>query len=356
MDFTANTSHERLLLVDQQPENLVEILGNLLQEFDVSLYTEKSAIEGILKYKELSPGLMLINSNLPDMFGMSLATLIKDEENGVNTSICLYNITEILQNTKADFFILKLPEEKFQEVLLTQIQSFYDLRFMQNMHSTELLRAKQQQYEFLPVPLETEDYSVTSFFSAYGELSGDSYTYWKGRDGALYGVLFDCTGHDFVSYTYVNAARIMLKKDMRLYELGATDTLAEVLKSVNDDLFAVDVVPEMTTAIVFKLDPEKKMFRYCTAGMPGILVRDKGTEKWRTIPSENFILGCEENVKFDEQELPLESIANIIVCSDGFFELTFHQKEVREGQIAKHDDVSAIFISVHLQKDAGISK
>lgn len=356
MDFTTNTRHERLLLVDPQPENLVGIIRELLEEFDVSLYTASNAIEGILKYKDLSPGLMLINNELPDMFGMSLATLIKDEENGANTSVCLYNITEILQNTKADFLILKLPEEKFQEVIQTQIQSFYNLRFMQNMHSTELLRAKQQQYEFLPVPLETENYSATGFFSAYGELSGDSYTYWQGKDGALYGVLFDCTGHDFVSYTYVNAARIMLKKDMRLYELGATDTLAEVLKSVNDDLFAVDAVPEMTTAIVFKLDPKERMFRYCTAGMPGILVMDKDTHQWRIIPSENFILGCEENASFNEQELPLEGVENIIVCSDGFFELTFHQKEVREGQIAKHDDVSTIFISVHLQQDAGLSE
>lgn len=342
---TTSVRQEKLLLVDASPDALLAHLKEWLSDFDIFIYVVNTAIEAIVQYKELSPGLMLVNSELPDMSGMSLSTILKDEENGSSTSIFVYNIQHIMQNTKADFFFLKTDEAHFYDVMGAQVVSFYQLRFMQSLHSTELLRAKAQQYEFLPGAIETDAYQVMGLFSAYGDLSGDSYTYWvNDKTGDLYGILFDCTGHDFVSYTYVTAGRIMLKKDMKLYELGAIESLSEVLKSINDDLYAVDAMPESTAAIIFKLDVAEQKFHYCTAGVPGIFVRERESGKWRTIDSENYLLGWDENIDFNEQCVDLKDVQDVIACSDGFYEVTFHEEEVKESQIAKHDDVSAVFI------------
>lgn len=351
MDATMQVIHERLLLVDPAPQQLLDDLKKWLGKYDISFFTATNGIEAIEKYKECSPGLMLINCNLPDMNGMSLSSILKDEENGNYTTIYLYNIENIYQNTKADYFFLKMTDDHFRDFMRAQITEFYDLRFMQAAHSSELIRAQHKQYEFLPSPIDSDAFRVMSLFSAYGELSGDGYNYWLDDEGRnLYGLLFDCTGHDILSFTNVNAVRIMLSKDMKMYEMGFYKHLSEVLKSVNDDLFAVDTSPEFTAAVVFKLDLDTHIFRYAMAGAPGIMVRHTDKKDWDTIESRSFILGFDKSSEFEDKEVPLDTVQDIIVCSDGFYEVTsFHEKDVEKARIAKHDDVSAIIITLHQQ-------
>ena len=348
MDEPIQYSHERLLLVDMSPQPLLDDLSQWLGNFDISFYVARSGIEAIEKYKEFSPSLMLINCDLPDMNGMSLSSILKDEENGSYTTIYLYNLGNIMQNTKADYFFLQMPDDKFRDSLQAQVVNFYNMRFMQSAHSSELIRAKQQQYQYLPAPIQTDAFRVMSLFSAYAELSGDSYSYWLDDAGEnLYGLLFDCTGHGILSFTQVNAVRIMLGKDMKMYEMGFYKQLSDVIKSVNDDLFAVDTSPELTAAIVFKLDIKSNKFLYSTAGVPGLIVRRVGKTGWETIDSQSFILGFDQSSDFENQELDLGDIQDLIVCSDGFYEVTLNEKAVEKAQVAKHDDVSAVIISMH---------
>jgi len=336
---------ERLLIVDQYPEKLVDYVKNWLLRYDISILIAKTGIEALEKYKLYSPALIILNAELPDMSGMSVSSIIKDGENGRQTSVILFNLEGVFQNTKADFFFTRMDEQSFSDLMQAQLKTFYDERFLKAMHSQEIQMAQHRQYQLLPETIFGKQYTVLNFFSAFSSgLSGDGFDYWQDAAGKnLYGLLFDCTGHDITAFSQVNSLRSFLKKDMKLFELGFYKTLPEVLESVNGDLFAIDSSPEMTAAIVFELDVEKQKFHYCTAGIPGLILKDR-KNAWQTTEEENYLLGCYEKAEFKDAVIDLGGIDEIICCSDGFFELAFHNEEVKEDKIAKHDDVSAIVI------------
>ncbi len=341
---------ERLLIVDQYPEKFVDYVKKWLLKYDISILIAKTGIEALEKYKLYSPALIILNAELPDMSGASVSSIIKDGENGRQTSIILFNLADVFQNTKADFFFTKMDEQSFCDFMQAQLKTFYDERFLRAMHSQEIQMAQRRQYQLLPDTLYGKRYNVLNIFSAYSSgLSGDGFDYWQDENGNLYGILFDCTGHDITAFSQVNSLRSFLKKDMKLFELGFYKTLPEVLTSVNSDLFAIDASPEMTATIIFKLDEQEQKFCYCTAGIPGLIVKGRD-EKWKTIESENYLLGCYEKAEFKDETLNLKDFNEIICCSDGFFELAFHNDVIKEDKIAKHDDVSAIIIQ--RRKDA----
>lgn len=337
---------ERLLIVDPNPEPLLMIVKDSLSRYDINIYVARSGIEGLEQYKLYSPGLLLINCELPDMSGMSVSSIIKDGENGRQIAIFLFNLADVYQNTKADFFFMKMDDATFSDMMQAQLKSYYDEKIMKSMHSLELQEAQRRQYQALPEKILRPDYNVLTVFSAYSAgLSGDCYDYWVDHDGNLYGLLIDCTGHDITAYSQVTGIRGFLKKDLKLLELNFYHSLSEVLQSVNEDLFSIDQSPEMTAAIVFKLDIKEKVFHYCTSGIPGILIKEKG--KWRTLEDGNYLLGCTKDATFEEATLDLTTgIQEIICCSDGFYELVFHKEGVEQGKIAKHDDVSAVVIQM----------
>lgn len=338
-------AHERLLVVDARPNRFVADLKKWLSRFEINIFIAKSGIEALEKYRLYSPGLILMNSELPDMSGMSVSSIIKDGEDGNQTTVILYNLEDVYQNTKADFFFNKMSQENFDDMMQAQLRTFYNEKFIRVMHSMELQMAQRRQYQMLPQNISDEKYNVINIFSAYSAgLSGDCYDYWKDKNGNLYGILFDCTGHDINAYSQVHSLRMSLKKELKLYEIGYENctSLSDVLKSVNEDLF-LDYSPEMTAAVVFLLNIRERKFHYCTAGMPGIIVRSN--KELKKIESQNFLLGCSEDATFASSELDVtDDIKEIICCSDGFYELVMNQEEVVESKIAKHDDVSAVII------------
>ena len=336
---------ERILVVDEQPDKICSWLKGWLAGFDVAIHTANSGVEALLKYKRFMPGLMLVSCKLSDMDGQTLSSIIKDGKNGPFTTIYLYNLGNIImQNSKADFFFSNSDETFFKDAMQAQLINFYNIRFMQSQHSMEIMRAKAQQYNYLPSSLDTTHFSVTGIFSPYSELSGDSYDYWLDESGNLLGFLLDCTGHDIISFSQVNSIRTLLKKDMKLYELGFLNKLSDVLSSVNNDLFAVDTSPECTAAILFKIDAAKHQLKYCTAGIPGLFIKKFSSDVQEIIECQNYLLGFDKDLTFDdgENEIPLDNIETVIACSDGLFEVTCHHDEIAESGIAKHDDISAI--------------
>lgn len=337
---------ERLLIIDPEPEKLVPRIEQWLSHYEISILSASTGIEGMEKFKLYTPGLVLLNCELPDISGMSVASIIKDGKDGADTFVILYNFSHAYQNTKADLFFVQMGDEDFDATMSAQLTIHYTEKFTRMAYNLELRAALRRQYQQLPGILHAERYSVLNFFSAYSAgLSGDGFDYWQDEAGNLYGLLFDCTGHDLSAYSQVMALRSFLKKDLKMYEVGYYKEISEVLESVNSDFFAIDGSPEMEAAIVFKLDIKAHKFLYCTAGMPGIITKSTAG-KWKQIESRNYLLGCKKEARFDPEEIGIDSLAEILVCSDGFYELVFNDKEVKESKIAKHDDVSAVVIQL----------
>lgn len=337
---------ESILLVTPQAEPVQSWLNTWLYGYPVTLYTAKSGLDALELYKMHHPRLSLIACQLPDMDGRTLSTILKDGRDGRQTKTMLFGVKNVLANTKADYFFPETTEALFQPMLHAQLESFFNTEYMQILHSTELLQAVRQQYQLLPDDLTTSHLAVHTIFSPYGELSGDSFNYWLSQDKqTLYGMLFDCTGHDINSFSFVQTIRMLLTKSLKLYEMGLETNLSNVLREVNQDLFMVDALPETPAAIIFTLDLTSQIFTYVPAGVPGFFYRTKDGKN-QTTACESYLLGFDETATFEAQTLSLADVGRIILCSDGFFEIMREEGHVEASGVAKHDDISAIFLTL----------
>ena len=335
---------DRILLVSSNIESILGCVKEVTSKYDVSIYVSQTGLEGLEQFMRLHPVLTIIDACLADLNGMSLASIIKDTRHGVDATIYLYNIRKILRNTKADFFFVAENDAELRTSLQAQLHTFLEKRFMEKMHSSEILRAEKQQYDALPPPLENNIFKVSTLFSPMAKLSGDCYDYWLGDDSnGLYGFLLDCTGHDIASSTHVGMVRSFLKKSCKMFQIGVLgNDIREVVSEVNNDMFTVDADPTPACAVVFYIDFTKNTLDYCTAGIPTFYIRENGVIK--PVECSNFTLGCIDGAEYTSQTMTLENIDEIIFSSDGFSELMFHNDSIEEADIAKNDDVSAVTI------------
>jgi hypothetical protein len=335
---------DRILLISNVPGNVMGWLEEWTSKYDVAIYTANTGLEGLQQFEKLHPILTIIDACLSDLNGMSLASIIKDTQAGDEATIYLYNLKKILQNTKADFYFVVDSDRELYDSMQAQLHSFLEKRSMEKMHSSEILRAEKQQYDQLPSPIENNVFKVSTLFSPMAKLSGDCYDYWTGEDDSgLYGFLFDCTGHDIVSFSQVGMIRSFLKKSCKMFQIGLLEGgTSGVLTEVNGDLFTVDTNPTPVAAIVFYINFRDNTLEYCTAGIPSFFIRQEGEIK--IIESSNFLLGFLKDSQFHSKTMPLDNIDEIIFSSDGFSELLFHNDDIQEADIAKHDDVSAITV------------
>lgn len=331
----------QILIISKEANKILTWLQPLFKKYDVLWNLAEDGISGIEKYTKYTPCLVFIDCQLPDFNGMSLASIIKDTEDGEKSSIYLYNTEKILHNTKADYFFLTLDEQELKVNMYARVEQFLENHFMKKQHSSEIERAKINQYERLPDNMNHTAFQVNILFSPFAELSGDGLDYWIGEDETgLYGFIFDCTGHDIVSFTMAGQIRTLLKKACRVFQMGIMHQLSDVMADVNHDLFDIDVDPIPTAAIVFYIDLRENILRYCTAGIPAFYVRQE--KQLKAVPTRNYLLGYEPEVEYTEKRMSLKEVDEIIFSSDGFSELLFGQLPKKD--MAKHDDVSAILI------------
>lgn len=334
-----------ILLVMKDPQKIISVLYKVLNEYGIILYKANSGIAGIVKFIECLPTMIIIDSHLPDLNGLSFTAIIKNTKGGNNTAIYIFNVDRYMQNTNADYFLPEL-NEKSTECLYMQVKSFFDKKTLYEKHAEELERAKATQDGFLPERVETNTFCVDNVYSPFSELSGDGLDYWTGEDKrGLYGLLFDCTGHDIVSFLQVNEIRALLKKGCKFYQKGVHKDLATIIQNTNEDLFIVhndDTI--CTAAIVFYFDFNKNILHYCSAGIPNFYVKYKNEQEPKEIKMQNYLIGYDPDVNFEEKSIELTNVDEVIFSSDGFSELLF--KNEKDIQSAKHDDVSAILVKI----------
>lgn len=335
-----------ILIVMREPAKIALWVTEALEKYeDIKIYTANSGLTGFVEFNEYLPCLLIVDNDLPDISGMSFSSIVKDMDKGAYCTIYVIGVTSLIQNAKADYYFSK---ELDKDLFSMQIKTFFDRQFMKAQHSDELVRAKMKQSEFLPEKLETSLFKIDTIYSPFGDLSGDGIDYWYGEDkDGLYGLLFDCTGHDIVSFLQVGEIRALLKRGCKYFQLGVTSSLGDILKNANEDLFALhgdDAI--CTAAIVFFFDFKEKVLHYCSAGIPSFLIRYQGSLSRKKILMENYLIGYEPDVEFEEKKIVLEGVDEVIFSSDGFSELLFEDLDKNKLDNAKSDDVSAILIQM----------
>lgn len=208
--------------------------------------------------------------------------------------------------------------------------------------SIEQIRRDQQ--NTLPQSIQQDSVLIDYIFSPYSDFSGDCLDFWySAKENAIYGFLFDCTGHDVHSYSQVREMRTLFHLMFRLRR----NSLNIWLQNVNNELFRIygnDTY--CTAAVTFELHLGTSTVRYCSAGIPYFWTCENG--EYRQILMENFLIGCEPGCEFEEKFVKISPGSGVIFCSDGLSELI--GKNMEKLKKPQQDDISSIFISM----DGGI--
>lgn len=346
-----------ILVIKQDAEKFIESLRYGLEN-KADIYSAATGLDGLLMCQNLKPGIVIIDTNLEDLNGMTVSSIIKDNYECRYSLVYLIGIDCLLENTKADRYInSKIP----YEILIAQIKRDFKKISGDLELSEEWENGVIRQYDCLVQDFSSVDtggaFKVNRLLSPYHYLSGDGFFYklLKSDDGdsskdGLYGFIFDCEGHDLSSYGQVAAILYIIKTAMWRYQSGNLTSLNQVMAAVNEEIFSSYNSTTLIPALCFFMDINATAFRYCSAGIPTFLVKYKGHHKADSIKCRSFILGYDQDSTWDENLLKMDDVEEIILTTDGLNDLLREKSSDDNTQVfAKHDDISAIFIK-KLQK------
>lgn len=336
-----------ILLVMEKNEigQMKKILQKGLETYDVQLIAEDNPLDGLIRYNQYNPCLLITSANMQFLNGFSISAIIKGTEYGRDCAVWLI-IDDVVMDAKVDAFIRRPIRE---ELVSLQLQNWCEKRFPAKP-SQSILMAKIEQAKLFPQKIQEETFHVDYIYSPFNELSGDGLDFWLGqnKDG-LYGFLFDCTGHSLASYGQVREIRMILKNGFKVNERREHFNLGSVMQYLNEELFCFygnDV--NCVAAVAFHLDFKKNKLYYCSAGMPSFFVKYNNETDYQGILMENYLIGYRPDADFNQDEISLDNVENIVFSSDGLSEMVFrHAAEMEE---PKSDDVTAILISLTKNK------
>lgn len=314
------------------------------------LHVAGSGLDGLLTVRRYQPTIVIIDNELPDMQGMSVASILKDSSQE-HSLVYLLNVLSLCQDVKADRFIPKpYSVEAVCQMVVEDLQSVFDMA----VRSAELQAAVDIQAGLLPMSIQNTHCAVERIFSPYKLLSGDGLCYWYTNSGGtarLYGFLFDCVGHDLSSSLQTSSVYGWLKKAVHHYQIGVFSSLASAMDDVNQDiieLYENNVI--MAAAMMFCFDFTKHLLHVCPAAIPELFFRVRGEERYTSRQLCSPWLGYEIASKFPEETIPLSDLSHIVFATDGLSDLLSLDGQSDEQvnlDSAKFDDCTAIFVELY---------
>lgn len=338
-----------LLVMPKDEQNQVlAAVTETLQKYETKIVFAENPLDGLFEYEKYRPFLIITSSQLNQLNGFSFSAIIHGTEYGKDcTMYLIIGDEQPPADAKVDCYIQKPVRT---DLLSKQLQRFMEKKFKSYKKPAAILPSIINQAKLLPQKIFKEAFYVDWLYSSYGDLSGDGLDFWLGQNNdGVYGFLFDCTGHDINSSQQVFEIRTILKIAFRTYEKKVQPDLGSVVKNLNDELFCLHGTDQAVVAlVVFHLDFRNNVLNYCSAGVPSFFVRYKGEDSYEGVIMKNPLIGHRPKVTFNSQQMSLENVHNVIFSSDGLSDLIFKPQLFKE---CKHDDVSAIYIS--LKKSEG---
>jgi Stage II sporulation protein E (SpoIIE). len=336
-----------LIMPKDELEAVTKAIEPALGKYEIQIILTENALDGLFEYEKYRPFLIITSSRLEQLNGFHLTAIIHDMEYGKDCT--MYLITGETTPPEGDKVDCYIQTPIRADLLLRQIFRFFEKKFKSYKKPAAILPAIINQAKLLPQKIFRDSFYVDWIYSSYGDLSGDGLDFWLGQNNdGVYGFLFDCTGHDINSSQQVFEIRTILRIAFRAYE-KKMQPLGGVVKNLNDELFCLHGNDQAVVAlVVFHLDCRSNVLNYCSAGVPSFFVKNKGEGSYQGVIMKNPLIGHRPKVAFNSQNMSLEGVENIIFSSDGLSDLIFKPNLFNE---CKHDDVSAIYIS--LKKSEG---
>ncbi|HZW40571.1 MAG TPA: GAF domain-containing SpoIIE family protein phosphatase [Ignavibacteriaceae bacterium] len=145
------------------------------------------------------------------------------------------------------------------------------------------------------------------------EIGGDYYDFIKIAENKTAIALGDVTGKGLTAAMLMANLQATLRSEL-LFINGVKDCIARA----NNLLFESTDPTKFATLFFGILDTEKNILTYCNAGHNEALFYNNGTLV--KLSKGGLLLGCLENMSYDEEEIIFEKDSSLIIFSDGITE------------------------------------
>jgi sigma-B regulation protein RsbU (phosphoserine phosphatase) len=336
----ALTRHKvTVLLVDDQPIIGEAVRRMLLGEEDIVFHYCKDPTRAVERANEIGPTVILQDLVMPDVDGLTLVRLFRENEATKETPMIVLSTKEE-PTVKADAFargandyIVKLPDRiellarirhhsKSYIYLLQRNEAYQALQASQALLAKDVAQAAKYVYSLLPEKLTRGDIRTDWRFIPSAELGGDSFGYdWVDDDHFAF-YLLDVSGHGvgaaLLSVSALNALRSQSLPQTNFRDPG------QVITALNK-AFQMDQQNGLFFTIWYGIyhKPTRRL-DYAGGGHPPALLLTGPTResvKQLELESGGPMVGAVPDLEFTTATCQVEAYGLLSLYSDGAFEV-----------------------------------
>lgn len=308
--------------------------------------------EALARLENAPPALVVLDFDLPDMNGEAICRQLRDDERAELAELPIVLLTahageeEELRCLSAganDFVTKPVSVAVLEARIRTQLrlramraelqQQNAELEEWRRVRELDLNAAQATQRALIPSRLpRLAGWEVATHYQPLIEVGGDAYGWEPLECGHWLFWIADATGHGASAALLTALARVIFQ-----HAGSVSKSPAEILRLVNQDLFAVCGGQTFMTAACAVLRPGHSGIAWSSAGHPPLLVAraDGGVER---VEAGSLLLGMSENLDTTEATVALAPGDVALLYTDGLFSGT-----KAGGQRMSLDDLTAGF-------------
>ena len=328
-----------VLLVDDQPIVGETVRRMLLGEADIVFHYCKDATQAVARANEIGPTVILQDLVMPDIDGLTLVKLFRENEATRETPMIVLSTKEE-PKIKAEAFglgandyLVKLPDRlellariryhsKSYTYLLQRNEAYKALQASQKMLAKDVAQAAKYVFSLLPEKLTKGPIRTDWRFIPSAELGGDSFGYdWIDADHFAF-YLLDVSGHG-VGAALLSVSALNALRSQSLPQTDFRDP-GQVITALNK-AFQMDQQNGLFFTIWYGIyhKPTGRL-DYAGGGHPPALLLtgpDAETATVQSLESQGPMVGAVDGLDFPTTTTHVEPFGLLMLYSDGAFEV-----------------------------------
>ncbi len=169
---------------------------------------------------------------------------------------------------------------------------------------------------------ERTDFEIFADMTPAKDLGGDFYDFFLIDENKLCFVVADVSGKGIPAALFMMSARTIIKNLVLI-----TSDVLEIITELNKQLNQGNETYMFVSAFLSIIDLQTGIMTFVSAGHNPPLIKKRGNEKFEYMKvKNNCILGIEEKVNFEKQEIKLEKEDVIFIYTDGVTEARNEEK------------------------------
>jgi sigma-B regulation protein RsbU (phosphoserine phosphatase) len=316
-----------ILVVDDSKFNLT-VIKKTLQQINLEIVTATDGEEALEKISIMKFDLIITDTVMPKMDGISLIKEIKQLKTNDFIPIILMtgsddqNVKITSLNIGADDFLSKPIDQKelvARVFSLLRLKRTHDLLYEKNrLIERELEAARRVQQHIIPNNFSNIDYpNVSGFYLPMEDIGGDFFDYYKLHNNKIGFLIADVTGHGIPAALIVTMTKMIFSNSANKF--NSTKKLFTV---VNKEICSLLMDSQYVTSFYCIYDPESKKLRFSNAGhcLP-LLYKHKNKKVYSLETDSGFFLGILDSTEYDQKSVKIDTGDRLLLYTDGVTEI-----------------------------------